>query len=470
MKTISQGQQTKCLAGGFRQSFLILGLIWWFAPGDCRTDMKLFRANQGLSPTIWKCAGLLRSQTGYLKEKVSKIPFEASLIAVLFLGFGACGQNTPSGAANNLNFSAGIAMYASSTPSHSFVAVTDYGIREVLLYPGTDLTQYPSSSTTLTLNPTQISPVATISGPFQGPSGVFVYPHATSSTLPYSSDIKPIPACGSSPALIVTDAVANSISIFCNFHYMTPSQSPTVTIQGSNTQLNSPEGVAVATVPPTGGQANLQPSILHPFIFVTNLAGSNVLAFDTSQITAPGTYNLSPSGGINPGTNGTPGAPQSQPTELNAPAGIYFSNATNTLVVANTGAGTVNLYPDGAAFEKTFSNDPPPIFYAGSNTYISSPVGVWVNNNTLYISDTSGNILVWDNFLSSGGNYNPTRRINGPNANLNTPYGLTFDSINENLFVFQQTGDAIYGYNTQIFYGGDTPPTYDVTPVNPGLK
>ena len=53
---------------------------------------------------------------------------------------------------------------------------------------------------------------------------------------------------------------------------------------------------------------------------------------------------------------------------------------------------------------------------------------------------------------------------------LNTPYGLTFDSINENLFVFQQTGDAIYGYNTQIFYGGDTPPTYDVTPVNPFLK
>ena len=419
--------------------------------------------NQGLSPTIWKCAGFLRSQNGYWKEKVSKIPFEASLIAVLFLGFGACGQNTPSGAANNLNFSAGMAMYASSTPANSFAVVTDYGIREVLLYPGSDLTQYPSPSA----NPTQISPVATISGPFQGPSGAFVYPHATSSTLTYFSDIKPIPACGttSPPALIVTDAVANSISIFCNFNYTNPSQSPTVTIQGGNTQLNSPEGVAVATVPPTG-----QTSISAPFIFVTNLAGSNVLAFDTSQITAPGTYNLAPSGGINPGTNGTPGAPQSQPTELNAPAGIYFSNSTNTLVVANTGAGTVNLYPDGAAFEKSFSNDPPPIFYAGGNTYISSPVGVWVNNNTLYVSDTSGNILVWDNFLSSGGNYNPTRRINGPNANLNTPYALTFDSINENLFVFQQTGDAIYGYNTQIFYGGDTPPTYDVTPVNPFLK
>ena len=411
--------------------------------------MKLFQNN-------------IRFSLSFTSEKISKLPFLASSLSALFFGFAGCGQNTPSGAANNLNFSAGIAMYASSTATHSFVAVTDYGIRQVLLYPGTDLTQYPSPSTA----PTQISPVATISGPFQGPSGVFVYPHATSTTLTYASEIKAIPACGTpiTPTLIVTDAVANSISIFCNFSYISPKQAPDVIIQGANTQLSSPEGVAVDTVPKTGG------TITAPFIFVTNLAGSNVLAFDTSKIPSPGTYNLSPSGGINPGTNGTPGAPQSQPTELNAPAGIYFSNDTNTLVVANTGAGTVNLYPDGALFATQFSNDPPPIFYAGGNTYISSPVGVWVNNNTLYVADTSGNILVWDNFLSSGGNYNPTRRINGPNANLNTPYGLTFDSINENLFVFQQTGDAIYGYNTQIFYGGDTPPTYDVTPVNPELK
>ena len=385
-------------------------------------------------------------------------------MAVLFLGFGACGQNTPSGAANNLNFSTGMAMYASSTSGNSFLAVTDYGIREVLLYSASGLTAVSNSA-----NPAQISPAGTISGPFQGPSGVFVYPHATTTTLSYSSLVKPIPACGSTaPALIVTDAVANSISIFCNFSYTAPTQSPNIIISGSNTQLNSPEGVTVDTVPPSG-----PPSIKHPFtapvIFVTNLAGSNILAFNTANLVA-GNNNVAPSGGINPGTNGTPGAPQTLPTGLNAPAGIYFSNDTNTLVVANTGAGTVNIYPDGASFATTFSNNPPPIFYAGGNTYISSPVGVWVNNNTLYVSDTSGNILTWDNFLQSAGNYNPTQRINGPNTNLATPYALTFDSINQDLFVFQQTGGTIMGYNTQIQYSGNTASTYEVRPVNPGLQ
>jgi hypothetical protein len=348
-------------------------------------------------------------------------------------------------------------MYTSSTSGKSFLALTDYGIREVLLYNASGLTATSNSA-----NPAQISPAGTISGPFQGPSGAFVYPHAATG-LTYTPQA--IPACGNtSPALIVTDAVANSISIFCNFIYTNPSQSPNITIQGSNTQLNSPEGVAVATVPPSG-----QTSIPPPFIFVTNLAGSNVLAFNTATLVA-GNNNVSPSGGINPGTNGTPGAPQTLPTGLNAPAGIYFSNSTNTLVVANTGAGTVNIYPDGASFATKFSNDPPPLFYAGSNTYISSPVGVWVNNNTLYVSDTSGNILTWDNFLQSAGNYNPTQRINGPNTYLATPYALTFDSINENFFVFQQTGGTIMGYNTQIQYSGNTASTYEVRPVNPGLQ
>ena len=383
-------------------------------------------------------------------------------MAVLFLGFGACGQNTPSGAANNLNFSTGMAMYASSTSGDSFLAVTDYGIRQVLLYNASGLTAVSNSA-----NPAPISPVGTISGPFQGPSGVFVYPHAASG-LTYTP--LPIPACGSinpaTPTLIVTDAVANSISIFCNFDYKNtnPSPSPTITISGSNTQLSSPEGVAVDTVPASG-----QTSFSAPTIFVTNLAGSNVLAFDTSTLVA-GNNNVAPNGGINPGTNGTPGAPQTLPTGLKAPAGIYFSNDTNTLVVANTGAGTVNVYPDGASFATKFSNDPPPIFYAGNNTYISSPVGVWVNNNTLYVSDTSGNILVWDRFLQSAGNYNPTQRINGPNTYLATPYALTFDSINQDLFVFQQTGGTIMGYDTQIQYSGNTASTYEVRPVNPGLQ
>jgi len=384
-------------------------------------------------------------------------------MAILFLAFSGCGQNTPSGAANNLNFSAGMAMYASQTSGGSFLAVTDYGIREVLLYNASKLTAVSNSA-----NPAPISPVGTISGPFQGPSGVFVYPHANPVTPTYTPVA--IPACKDTttpppPALIVTDAVANSILIFCNFTYTNPLQTPTVIITGSNTQLSSPEGIAVDTVPPSG-----QTSITPPFIFVTNLAGSNVLAFNTAQLTAPGTYNIAPSGGINPGTNGTPGAPQTLPTGLNAPAGVYFSNETNTLVVANSGAGTVNIYPDGASFATIFSNDPPPLFYAGSNTYISNPVGVWVNNNTLYVSDTSGNILVWDRFLQSAGNYNPTQRINGPNTYLATPYALTFDSINQNLFDFQQTGGTIMGYNTQIQYSGNTASTYEVTLTNPELK
>ncbi len=422
--------------------------------------MKRFQHNDRFS--VLPSNALSDVRSGHGSGKKSFFQAVVTVFSLSILGLSGCGQNTPSGAANNLNFSTGMAMYASSTPANSFVAVTDYGIHEILLYPASDLTANAANIAN------QISPVATVSNTsFQGPSGVFIYPHATLSSLPYQSLVKPIPACGTTitKTLIVTDAVANSISIFCNFSYTAPAQNPTITIQGSNTSLNSPEGVTVATVPKSG-----QTSVSAPTIFVTNLAGSNVLAFDTSTMTQAGNYNIAPTGGINPGTNGTPGAPQSLPTGLNAPAGIFFSNSTNTLVVANTGAGTVNIYPDGAQYDRTFSNDPPALFYAGGNTYISTPTGVWVNNNTLYVADNSGNVLVWDNFLTSAGDYNPTQRINGPNTYLATPYALTFDSIHQDLFVFQQSGDQILGYNTQIPYSGNTPPTYQVTLINPTLK
>lgn len=400
-------------------------------------------------------------------------------VGILLLS--GCGQNPPSNS-TNLNFPFGIAIYSDSKTTSSFMAITDYGTHQVLLFPNYRTTF--ATSAVGTANATN----SLLTG-LQGPDGLLVYP-ASSNISGYTPP--KIPGCTSSPtvpALLVADGIQNAIYIYCDFNPVKPNQQPTITIQGKNTQLTSPEGLSMDAVGLSGT------SLSRPVLFVANSGAGGVLAFDLSQIHGPGAYNLSPSGGILSGVNaGICNGVAANNTSLNCPAGLYFSNQLKTLFVSNTGNNEVMIYPNGyclgVANETPLpsgcsgdTNVQPPVRLSGSNTYLSTPDGIGVYNGSLYVADAgAGDVLIWDdieNLLSGfpNGQNSPTRKIGGNLLGFNGPYGIAFDpniqtttqlppgvSPGSGTFFISQIGASqIDGFSPATTFTGNNPPTYQIT-------
>ena len=415
------------------------------------------------------------------------IPFFLSLgFLVIFLA--SCG-NPPSNS-NNINFPYGIAVCSSTCNTNnalpltttSFAAVTSYGTHQILIFTNYAPPNPPPTSPTTPndwfSSNNSLSPTASLYNSLQGPDGVLISSQSFTTSNGYLCK---------APVLYGADGIGNIIGIWCGFDpNNTSNPGPTITI--SSGSLQSPEGMALDWVNSPG----TTPSDLSaPILFVANPGSSNILAFDLSQITGPGTANLSPSGGLLPGTNG--GLPFGQPannTELNGPAFVAFSNSKNTLFVSDTGNSQVNLYGNGHCIgvnqESTRPQDcsnnqnvPPTVWFSGSNTYLSSPSGIAYYQGGLYVVDpAAGSVLIWDNVMnitSPGGNVGPTRRINGSNTNQNYPYALAIDGNTTvppgNTFFVSQLGSGrILGYNNATTISGNIAPTYTIGVTNPSLS
>lgn len=414
--------------------------------------------------------------------------WKSLLIGMLFMLAG-CGQDPPTNS-TLLNFPFGIAIYSNSTaPSSSFMAITSYGTHQVLLFPN-----YTSSFKSFgkTVSPPYSLNVTNAS--LQGPDGLLVYPSASNisyTTAPIS------PNCNSSstsPALLVADGINNAIYIFCGFDPTKPGP-PTITISGSNTQLTSPEGMSIDTLDNNG---NTLPA---PILFVANSGAGGVLAFDLSQIKGTGNQNLSPSGGILPGVAGNIcNGLAANNTSLNCPAELYYSNQLRTLFVSDTGNNEVMIYANAYCLGKAYEtplptgctgavNIQPSARLSGGNTYLSTPDGIVVYQNSLYVADAAADyILIWDNVdkLITGvptGSQTPSRKIGGNVTVLSGPYGLAFDpnitttsppagisSGNGTFFLSQLYAGQIDGFSPATTFTGNNAPNYQVTITNPGLN
>ena len=399
------------------------------------------------------------------------------LLGMMLLSFSACGQNPPSNS-TSLNFPFGIAIYSNAaTPSSSFMAITSYGTHQVLLFPN-----YSSASAGFFQTVGSASTATSLVSGLQGPDGLLFYPAESNTSSLNGYTPSPIPVCGAitTPALLVADGIQNAIYIYCSFNATNPNQNPTATIQGQNTQLASPEGLSIATVDSSGTSVS-------PILFVANSGGGGVLAFDLKQITAPGSYDLTPSGGILSGVNAgiCSGVPANN-TALNCPAGLYFSNQLKTLFLSNTGNNEVMIYSNGYCLGVAYETPLPPgcsgntdvqpsARLSGSSTYLSTPDGIAVFNDSLYVADSgAGSVLIWDNVdkLIQGvpsGQQAPSRKIGGSSVGLNGPYGLAFDpnfSLNSTgvgTFFLSQIGSSqIDGFSPASTFTGNTVPTYQV--------
>ena len=409
---------------------------------------------------------------------------------IVFLS--GCGQNPPTNS-TNLNFPFGIAIYSDhGAPTNSWMAITSYGSHQVLLFP--NYTSMGFTSFGKTASPPYSLNVNNSS--LQGPDGLLVYPSASNISALNGYSPKAIPFCGntSPPALLVADGLNNAIYIYCGFNPAKPGP-PTITISGGNTQLTSPEGMSIDTLDNNGNQ------LVAPILFVANSGAGGVVAFDLSQLKGTGNQNLSPSGGVLPGVAGNIcNGLASNNTALNCPAGLYYSNQLRSLFVSDTGNNEVMIYNNayclGVAYEKSLPsgctgavNIQPSARLSGGNTYLSTPDGIVVYQNSLYVADAgAGDILIWDNVdkLLTGvptGSETPSRKIGGNVVGMNGPYGLAFDpnivstnppsgiaSGSGTFFLSQISAGQIDGFSPATTFTGNNPPNYQVTITNPGLN
>jgi hypothetical protein len=350
--------------------------------------------------------------------------------------------------------------------SSTFAAITSYGTHQVLIftnYPGSFLVSNYSTSST-----------AALYNSLQGPDGLLISSKEFTTSNGYIC-----PA----PVLYGADGVGNKIGIWCGFNPNdTSNPGPTITINSG--ALLSPEGMALDWVNQSGA------TLSSPILFVANPGASNILAFDLRQITGPGTYSLSPSGGLVSGTaGGLPFGIPANNTSLNGPAFLAFSNSSNTLFLSNSGNSEIMVYGNGYCLgvatesgtgcPSNNQNIQPSVRISGSNTYLSSPDGIVYYDGSLYVADSGASaVLIWDGVLRSGfpgGDVPPTRRINGNNTNQNGPYALAMDtnpaSPPGNIFyVTQINSGQILGYNQATTVSGNIAPTFTINITNPSLK
>ncbi len=404
-----------------------------------------------------------------IRMKRTLVLFSLGLLA-------SCGN--PPANSNNINFPYGIAVCSTatcnvspnppfgSTTTAQFAAVTSYGSKQILIFDSGN----SSNPYGFQISNSSLAPTTSLYNALQGPDGLLISSQGFNKFC-------------SAPVLYGADGIGNKIGIWCGFNPAnTANPAPTITI--SSSAFQSPEGMALDWVNASGE------TLSAPILFVANPGSSNILAFDLRQITGPGSVTLSPSGQLLPGTNG--GLPFGQPannTSLNGPAFVAFSNSKNTLFVSNTGNSQVNIYGNGycvgvnlesgTGCPSTSPNIPPTNWISGSNTFLSSPVGLAYYQGALYVADFAANgVMIWDNILggaTSGGNLAPTRRLNGSNTGFNNVYAIAIDNNPNappgNIFYLTQVNNGnLLGYNNATTVSGNVAPTFTINVINPTLS
>ncbi|MGC1399676.1 NHL repeat-containing protein [Candidatus Binatus sp.] len=286
-----------------------------------------------------------------------------------------------------------------------------------------------------------------------------------------------------------------------------PNVTPSATISGGHTGLNSPGGITVdssgklyvtndgsvnggadtVTVYAAGSNGNVTPSATIsggatgldlPFgvavdsvgnLYVVS-AGSAVGGFDSVTV-----YSSGSSG------NAAPSATISSETEIEAPVGIALDSSDN-IYVANAGStfggvDSISIYPYG-----TYANEPPvAVISSGGgndNTLLNFPTGVAVDSSGhIYVAngtggfDEFGSVTKYSPLGNRSGNLNiaPTTTIAGDDTGditgLSFPIGVAVDSSG-NIYVANATGgpDGI-GSVTVYSAGsnGDIAPTVTIS-------
>jgi 6-phosphogluconolactonase (cycloisomerase 2 family) len=226
------------------------------------------------------------------------------------------------------------------------------------------------------------------------------------------------------PLLYAANFGTNSVAI-----YPANGNTPIAQIQGSNTGINFPAGIAL------DGSGKL---------YVTNPSGSSG---SVTVYAAHASGNATPIATIS-GSN----------TGLNYPAAVAV-DGSGTLYVANANGHTITVYPAGAN-----GNASPTATISGSHTGLLGPDGVALGSGNLYVANYGTNsITVYA--AAATGDETPAATISGTGTGLNGPRGLALAS--GNLYV-ANGANSITAYAAGA--SGNASPTVTISGSSTGLS
>ncbi len=259
--------------------------------------------------------------------------------------------------------------------SNRNIYVTDQSSSSVTVYP-------PLGSSTGLLNE---APIATIGGSITG----LIAPHGI--------------ALDSSGKIYVADNGAKSLYFFSALGSSTGllNEAPIATISGSNTGLNSPQGVAVDS---TVGD-----------IYVADNGATSVFVYSALG-SSTGLLNEAPIATISGSITG-----------LKSPQGVAVDSSRN-IYAADLSADSVFVYSSGSN-----GNEAPVATISGSNTGLLGPVGIALDSSDkIYVADyNADSVYVYSALGSSTGRLNEAPNVaisTTMTTGLSAPQGITLDS------------------------------------------
>jgi hypothetical protein len=275
---------------------------------------------------------------------------------------------------------------------------------------GSGTTSPPTHRATPTPSP---APSATATGsasPSATPTAT-AKPSATpTATAKPSATPTPLPSSN----IIVANLDRPSITVYAPNPAGNLNEAPLATIYGGNTQLSNPEGLTADAA----GRI---------YVVANTVSNYSIEVFAANP---SGTLNEAPIATITGNSTG-----------LNIPAGVALDASGRIYVSNDGGTPSITVY---AANPSGTLNEAPLATIAGTNTFLSDPIGLTVDaSGNIYVANEGGSILVYPPIPALGGTLNemPTAVISGPATGLRTPYDVALDATGK-IYVADSTGGS----------------------------
>jgi len=263
--------------------------------------------------------------------------------------------------------------------------------------------------------------------------------------------------------------------------------SPGTNLEGPNTQIGSPTGIAIDaarnylyipnwdsnTVVVFHGASNATGDIApnriissvldKPFCIALDSVNDRMFVLDNVSIRIYDNVSIL-NGAVEPSRSitGLPGQ---------NPGGCYYDAATDIFYIAIFDVG-IFIYDNASSANGTHAATVSREI-SGALTGYRASRGLFVDSSDrLYVSENSASqsILVFNNASSANGNIAPNRIISGAQTLLENPLGIVVNPFTDELFVANAGSDSVLVFVNASTIDGDVAPVRTIAGIDTGLR